>query len=113
MRAWTFWGFKTGGCRGPKVLGPPCLSASASGFSWEFVFTAPWAGGLPGLVWQRPSPPFPLFQDALLNLGSVLDVAGLQRAVKEALSAVLPRVVGTLPHICPKPLSSSLLYLQG
>uniref|UniRef100_A0A8D2BVZ1 Phosphodiesterase n=1 Tax=Sus scrofa TaxID=9823 RepID=A0A8D2BVZ1_PIG len=59
---------------------------------WEFVFTAPWAGGLPGLVGQRPSPPFPLFQDALLNLGSVLDVAGLQRAVKEALSAVLPRV---------------------
>uniref|UniRef100_A0A8D1EEA0 Phosphodiesterase n=1 Tax=Sus scrofa TaxID=9823 RepID=A0A8D1EEA0_PIG len=44
---------------------------------------------------QEPVPPGsrdrPL-QDALLNLGSVLDVAGLQRAVKEALSAVLPRV---------------------
>uniref|UniRef100_A0A8D1EA06 Phosphodiesterase n=1 Tax=Sus scrofa TaxID=9823 RepID=A0A8D1EA06_PIG len=42
-----------------------------------------------------PPPPQPCadsLQDALLNLGSVLDVAGLQRAVKEALSAVLPRV---------------------
>nr|XP_023394813.1 cGMP-dependent 3',5'-cyclic phosphodiesterase [Loxodonta africana] len=30
--------------------------------------------------------------DALLSLGSVIDIAGLQQAVKEALSAVLPRV---------------------
>ncbi|KAB0399169.1 hypothetical protein E2I00_003556, partial [Balaenoptera physalus] len=30
--------------------------------------------------------------DALLSLGSVIDIAGLQRAVREALSAVLPRV---------------------
>uniref|UniRef100_A0A2R9BHB9 Phosphodiesterase n=1 Tax=Pan paniscus TaxID=9597 RepID=A0A2R9BHB9_PANPA len=36
--------------------------------------------------------PSPLFQDALLSLGSVIDISGLQRAVKEALSAVLPRV---------------------
>lgn len=34
-----------------------------------------------------------LFQDALLSLGSVIDMAGLQQAVKEALSAVLPKVV--------------------
>ncbi|OWK17897.1 PDE2A, partial [Cervus elaphus hippelaphus] len=39
-----------------------------------------------------PSLPFPLFQDALLSLGSVIDIAGLQQAVKEALSAVLPKV---------------------
>ncbi|KAJ8798265.1 hypothetical protein J1605_001390 [Eschrichtius robustus] len=31
-------------------------------------------------------------QDALLSLGSVIDIAGLQGAVREALSAVLPRV---------------------
>uniref|UniRef100_A0A2K6V1A9 Phosphodiesterase n=1 Tax=Saimiri boliviensis boliviensis TaxID=39432 RepID=A0A2K6V1A9_SAIBB len=30
--------------------------------------------------------------DALLSLGSVIDISGLQRAVKEVLSAVLPRV---------------------
>lgn len=41
-----------------------------------------------------PLPSSPPFQDALLNLGSVIDLAGLQRAIKEALSAVLPRVVG-------------------
>uniref|UniRef100_A0A8C9DKJ9 Phosphodiesterase n=1 Tax=Prolemur simus TaxID=1328070 RepID=A0A8C9DKJ9_PROSS len=41
---------------------------------------------------RPPSPPFPFFQDALLSLGSVIDIAGLQQAVKEALSAVLPRV---------------------
>ncbi|KAI4564696.1 hypothetical protein MJT46_019784, partial [Ovis ammon polii x Ovis aries] len=48
--------------------------------------------------WPMPSLPFPLFQDALLSLGSVIDMAGLQQAVKEALSAVLPKVVCALPH---------------
>ena len=47
---------------------------------------------------ERPSLPFPLFQDALLSLGSVIDIAGLQQAVKEALSALLPKVVRALPH---------------
>ncbi|XP_040820045.1 cGMP-dependent 3',5'-cyclic phosphodiesterase isoform X2 [Ochotona curzoniae] len=44
---------------------------------------------------EPPPPPQPCtdsLQDALLNLGSVIDLAGLQRAIKEALSAVLPRV---------------------
>ena len=54
-------------------------------------------------AWQRTSPPFPFFQDALLSLGSVIDVAGLYRAVKEALSAVLPRVVGAWLHTSPAP----------
>lgn len=54
-------------------------------------------------TWQRPSPPSPLFQDALLSLGSVIDVAGLHRAVKEALSAVLPRVVGAQLRTTPAP----------
>lgn len=45
-----------------------------------------------------PSLPFSLFQDALLTLGSVIDFVGLRRAAKEALSAVLPRVVGAHPH---------------
>nr|XP_051707168.1 cGMP-dependent 3',5'-cyclic phosphodiesterase isoform X2 [Oryctolagus cuniculus] len=42
-----------------------------------------------------PPPPQPCadsLQDALLSLGSVIDLAGLQHAIKEALSAVLPRV---------------------
>lgn len=75
--------------------------------------------GLPWPARQSPSLPSPLFQDALLSLGSVIDISGLQRAVKEALSAVLPRVVGarpcpTLPTPPPKPLTSSTLYLiQG
>lgn len=47
---------------------------------------------------ERPSLPFPLFQDALLSLGSVIDITGLQQAVKEALSAVLPKVVCALPR---------------
>ncbi|KAG8522900.1 cGMP-dependent 3',5'-cyclic phosphodiesterase, partial [Galemys pyrenaicus] len=51
-----------------------------------------WTEGLPGPVQQRSSWSLSLFQDALLSLGSVLDVAGLQQAVKEALSAVLPKV---------------------
>lgn len=55
--------------------------------------------GLPGKASQLSR----LFQDALLNLGSVIDIAGFQRAVKEALSAVLPRVVGALPLISPAP----------
>jgi hypothetical protein len=47
--------------------------------------------------------PFPLFQDALLSLGAVIDVAGLRQAAKDALSAVLPRVVSAhcaqhVPH---------------
>uniref|UniRef100_A0A8C9DKK1 Phosphodiesterase n=1 Tax=Prolemur simus TaxID=1328070 RepID=A0A8C9DKK1_PROSS len=44
---------------------------------------------------EPPPPPQPCadsLQDALLSLGSVIDIAGLQQAVKEALSAVLPRV---------------------
>ncbi|XP_024609104.1 cGMP-dependent 3',5'-cyclic phosphodiesterase isoform X9 [Neophocaena asiaeorientalis asiaeorientalis] len=44
---------------------------------------------------DEPPPPQPCadsLQDALLSLGSVIDIAGLQWAVKEALSAVLPRV---------------------
>ncbi|PNJ51497.1 PDE2A isoform 18, partial [Pongo abelii] len=44
---------------------------------------------------DEPPPPQPCadsLQDALLSLGSVIDISGLQRAVKEALSAVLPRV---------------------
>uniref|UniRef100_A0A8C8ZFI3 Phosphodiesterase n=1 Tax=Prolemur simus TaxID=1328070 RepID=A0A8C8ZFI3_PROSS len=52
----------------------------------------PWAGGAVLACLAKPSPPFPFFQDALLSLGSVIDIAGLQQAVKEALSAVLPRV---------------------
>lgn len=40
---------------------------------------------------------FPLFQDALLSLGAAIDIAGLRQAAKEALSAVLPRVVGVCP----------------
>uniref|UniRef100_A0A452DPT4 PDE2A n=2 Tax=Caprinae TaxID=9963 RepID=A0A452DPT4_CAPHI len=44
---------------------------------------------------EPPPPPQPCadsLQDALLSLGSVIDMAGLQQAVKEALSAVLPKV---------------------
>uniref|UniRef100_A0A8D2D6K5 Phosphodiesterase n=1 Tax=Sciurus vulgaris TaxID=55149 RepID=A0A8D2D6K5_SCIVU len=46
---------------------------------------------------DEPPPPPPQLcadnlQDALLSLGSVIDIAGLRRAAKEALSAVLPRV---------------------
>nr|XP_005893576.1 PREDICTED: cGMP-dependent 3',5'-cyclic phosphodiesterase [Bos mutus] len=44
---------------------------------------------------QEPVPPGSgdgALQDALLSLGSVIDIAGLQQAVKEALSAVLPKV---------------------
>uniref|UniRef100_A0A452SV01 Phosphodiesterase n=1 Tax=Ursus americanus TaxID=9643 RepID=A0A452SV01_URSAM len=48
--------------------------------------------GLPWPAWKELSLPFPLFQDALLSLGSVIHIAGFQRAVKEALSAVLPKV---------------------
>uniref|UniRef100_A0A452TWA0 Phosphodiesterase n=1 Tax=Ursus maritimus TaxID=29073 RepID=A0A452TWA0_URSMA len=48
--------------------------------------------GLPWPDWKELSLPFPLFQDALLSLGSVIHIAGFQRAVKEALSAVLPKV---------------------
>uniref|UniRef100_A0A8C5P3Y7 Phosphodiesterase n=1 Tax=Jaculus jaculus TaxID=51337 RepID=A0A8C5P3Y7_JACJA len=42
-----------------------------------------------------PSPPlmpFSLFQDALLSLGAVIDIAGLRQAATDALSAVLPGV---------------------
>lgn len=75
--------------------------ASGSGLSWGFVFTALWAqpSGAALACPTQPSLPSPLFQDALLSLGSVIDVAGLRRAAKEALSAVLPRVVGASP--CP------------
>lgn len=59
--------------------------------------------GLPWPAWKELSLPFPLFQDALLSLGSVIHIAGFQRAVKEALSAVLPKVVGALPHVSPTP----------
>lgn len=44
---------------------------------------------------QEPVPPGGRdsgLEDALLSLGSAIDVAGLRRAVTEALSAVLPRV---------------------
>uniref|UniRef100_A0A2K5PRD2 Phosphodiesterase n=1 Tax=Cebus imitator TaxID=2715852 RepID=A0A2K5PRD2_CEBIM len=44
---------------------------------------------------KEPGPPGSRddrLEDALLSLGSVIDISGLQRAVKEALSAVLPRV---------------------
>ncbi|XP_023095229.1 cGMP-dependent 3',5'-cyclic phosphodiesterase isoform X1 [Lynx canadensis] len=44
---------------------------------------------------EPPPPPQPCadsLQDALLSLGSVIHIAGFQRAVKEALSAVLPKV---------------------
>nr|KAF6438596.1 phosphodiesterase 2A [Molossus molossus] len=44
---------------------------------------------------DEPPPPPPCadnLQDALLSLGSVIDIAGLRQAVKEALSAVLPKV---------------------
>lgn len=57
--------------------------------------------GLPWSAWRKLSLPFSLFQDALLSLGSVIHIAGFQRAVKEALSAVLPKVVGALPHTFP------------
>lgn len=52
----------------------------------------------------------------MLSLGSVINTAGLHRAVKEALSAVLPRVVGAWLHISPTPqtFAHSWLYLtQG
>uniref|UniRef100_A0A8C0JLP0 Uncharacterized protein n=2 Tax=Canis lupus dingo TaxID=286419 RepID=A0A8C0JLP0_CANLU len=42
-----------------------------------------------------PPPPQPCadsLQDALLSLGAVIHIAGFRRAVKEALSAVLPKV---------------------
>lgn len=46
---------------------------------------------------------FLLFQDALLSLGAVIDIAGLRQAAKDALSAVLPRVVGVCPHVSSLP----------
>lgn len=53
---------------------------------------------------------FFLFQDALLSLGAVINIAGLRQAAKDALSAVLPRVVGVHPsHRLPAlPLSLCL-----
>ncbi|XP_045672236.1 cGMP-dependent 3',5'-cyclic phosphodiesterase-like isoform X2 [Ursus americanus] len=47
------------------------------------------------LLAQEPVPPGSRdarLEDALLSLGSVIHIAGFQRAVKEALSAVLPKV---------------------
>ncbi|EDM18282.1 phosphodiesterase 2A, cGMP-stimulated, isoform CRA_c [Rattus norvegicus] len=51
-----------------------------------------------------PQPCADSLQDALLSLGAVIDIAGLRQAAKDALSAVLPKVVGVFPS-CP-PLSA-------
>uniref|UniRef100_A0A8C0JQR9 Phosphodiesterase n=1 Tax=Canis lupus dingo TaxID=286419 RepID=A0A8C0JQR9_CANLU len=49
--------------------------------------------GCPGLPEESPHCSFlSSFQDALLSLGAVIHIAGFRRAVKEALSAVLPKV---------------------
>ena len=55
--------------------------------------------GCPGLPEESPHCSFlSSFQDALLSLGAVIHIAGFRRAVKEALSAVLPKVVSAWPH---------------
>lgn len=54
---------------------------------------------------EPPPPPPPCadsLQDALLSLGSVIDIAGLHRAVKEAFSAVLPRVETVYTYLLDK-----------
>ncbi|XP_019504867.1 PREDICTED: cGMP-dependent 3',5'-cyclic phosphodiesterase [Hipposideros armiger] len=52
---------------------------------------------------EPPPPPCAdSLQDALLSLGSVIDIAGLHRAVKEAFSAVLPRVETVYTYLLDK-----------
>uniref|UniRef100_A0A671F2H4 Phosphodiesterase n=1 Tax=Rhinolophus ferrumequinum TaxID=59479 RepID=A0A671F2H4_RHIFE len=51
---------------------------------------------------EPPPPCADSLQDALLSLGSVIDIAGLHRAVKEAFSAVLPRVETVYTYLLDK-----------
>lgn len=58
----------------------------------------------PGPGQKEPLILFRLFQDALLSLGAVIDIAGLRQAARDALSAVLPKVVSCLPFLLPRAL---------